>query len=59
VTGLVANGGPDSTITLTRWALTATNRTVTATAINPDLFAADPAVPAWVERIAAAAADLT
>lgn len=42
----------------TRWALTAHARTVTATAVNPDLFAVDPATPAWVERIAAAAADL-
>ena len=42
----------------TRWALAAVDRTVTAAAVNPDLFAIDPAVPAWVERIAAAAADL-
>ena len=44
--------------TPTRWALTAADRAVTATAVNPDLFAIDPAVPAWVERIAAAAASL-
>ena len=42
----------------TRWALTATRRAVTATPVNPDLFAVDPAAPAWVERLAAAAADL-
>ena len=42
----------------TRWALTATDRTVTAAAVNPHLFAVDPTIPAWVERIAAAAADL-
>jgi hypothetical protein len=42
----------------TRWALTGTGRAVTATAVNPDLFASDPAAPAWVDRIAAAAADL-
>jgi hypothetical protein len=42
----------------TRWALTAARRAVTATPVNPDLFAPDPAVPAWVERLAAAAADL-
>ena len=42
----------------TRWALTAHNRTVTATPVNPDLFAIDPVTPAWVERLAAAAADL-
>ena len=44
--------------TPTRWALTTADRTVTAAAVNPDLFAIDPAVPAWVERIAAAAAAL-
>ena len=30
----------------------------TVTAVNPDLFAIEPAVPAWIERIAAAAAFL-
>ncbi len=30
----------------TRWALTATRRAVTATPVNPDLFAINPAAPA-------------
>ena len=42
----------------TRWDLRGANRAVTATPVNPDLFAIDPDLPAWVERIAAAAADL-
>ena len=42
----------------TRFALTATSRAVTTTPVNPDLFAVHPAVPAWVERLTAAAADL-
>lgn len=41
-----------------RWALTTSGRTVTAHPVNPDLFAPDPPIPAWVERIAASAADL-
>lgn len=42
----------------TRWALTLESGEVTATVLNPDLFAPDPPTPEWVERIAASAAPL-
>jgi hypothetical protein len=42
----------------TRWALTAAHRRITARAVNPDLFTSTITPPAWVERLAAAAAPL-
>jgi hypothetical protein len=41
----------------TRWALSTDGHTITAEPANPTLFA-PAATPAWVEQLAAAAADL-
>ncbi len=40
----------------TPWAITVTNGAVAIAVINPDVFAIDLTPPAWVERLAAAAA---